>query len=82
MLITFVFPVKKDEEFQSNQSSKTASESTSKTYKNAFIKQSQAFNRGSIVEGLGLYQQTPTKHNQTVNFSDQRVAKGLDRDPE
>lgn len=33
------------------------------TYQNAFRKQSQALNRGGIVEGLGLYQQpseTPT----------------------
>lgn len=63
-----------------SQSNKTASEWTSMTYKNACTKQSQAFNRGGIVEGLGLYQQssdTPTKHNQTVHFSDQRVAHGF-----
>lgn len=49
--------------YQSNQSSKTATEGTSMTYKNAFTKQIQGLNRGGIVEGLGLYQQsseTPT----------------------
>lgn len=83
LLITFVCPVSylNKKKFQTNQSSKTASELTCMTYKKYFTKQKKEFNRGGIVEGsLGL--EGSQKHNKTVNFGDQRVAKSLAWDSE
>lgn len=38
------------------------------TYKNAFRKQSQTLNRGGIVEGLGLYQQSSEAPTNTTKL--------------
>lgn len=47
------------------------------TYKNAFTNKAKAFNRGGIVEGLGLYQQSSDTPTNTTKLLIHRVAHGF-----
>lgn len=63
MLITFVCPVSSLKDSNRIKAAKQQRNEQVRPTKNVFTKQSQAVNRGGIVEGLGFYQQsseTPT----------------------